>query len=214
MTRKPYPTFPYPSSNHLPGTASAPSDTPVADALAGVDAAQGNDAGQFGLGPVRELAALRDLAEAVRAELTRPSDSAAMAAEADRDARTMAPPVPGVTVNAGYTVRAVIHMHDAVPGLLAEWLVACENERGEWAAWHAYMQDGPQAGRLSYDGGHYFQHPAGTRVNRTDALADLAVRAGTVHAVAERIAATIEGNTYAAAEDKRMAARLRKYFTR
>jgi hypothetical protein len=44
------------------------SDTPLADALAGVDHAQGQP-NNFGLGPIHELAALRDLAYAVRAYL-------------------------------------------------------------------------------------------------------------------------------------------------
>jgi hypothetical protein len=44
------------------------STTPLADALAGVDYAQ-NTPDQWGLGRARELAALRDLAEAVRAHL-------------------------------------------------------------------------------------------------------------------------------------------------
>lgn len=41
------------------------SASPLADALAGVDHAQGQP-DEFGLGQVHELAALRDLAEAVR----------------------------------------------------------------------------------------------------------------------------------------------------
>jgi hypothetical protein len=165
---------------------------------------------------VDALDALYALRQAVHAELAPlpEGETTAMAAQAEAAARTMAPPVPGVTVNAGYTVRAVIHMHDAVPGLLAAWLVAAEDEHGAWVTWNAYMRDGSHAGQLSYDAGHYFQHPVGAKVNRIDALADLAVRAGTVHVVAERIAATIEGYAYAAKEDRRMAARLRRYFAR
>jgi hypothetical protein len=58
--------FPYPAST-----------TPLADALAGVEHAQGQG-GQFGLGTAHELAALRDLAEAVRAHLDKDPEPAAV----------------------------------------------------------------------------------------------------------------------------------------
>lgn len=122
--------------------------------------------------------ALWNLAEAVRAELAPVPDTAELAAEAERAARTMAPPVPGVTRNAGYTVRAVIHMADAEPGSLAWWLVAAEDAgRDAWVTWNAYAQDGPRAGQLSYDAGHYFHTPDAAR-NRSAALRSLARRAG------------------------------------
>jgi hypothetical protein len=66
------------------------SGTVVADALAGVDAVQNGPNG-FGQGPARELAALRDLAEAVRAlgvghpELYRPASAPTPPAEISTD---------------------------------------------------------------------------------------------------------------------------------
>jgi len=99
-----------------------------------------------------------------------------LAAEAAREARTMAPPVPGITQNAGWTVRAVLPGHDASPGLLRSWWVAAEQDGG-WVTWEAYELDGSQAGKLAYNAGHYYDmnSPAS---NRHQALANLAERAG------------------------------------
>lgn len=189
----------------------------VTDALAAADLAASQGSGA----DVEE--ALWHLAEAVRAGLAPLPDgmAEAMAADAERAARTMAPPVPGITRNGGYTVRSVIHMHDAVPGLLAEYLVACDDERGYWVTWHAYVMDGARAGRLTYDGGNYFQSLGGVGANRQAALADLAVRAGTMSGpsgVAARIAREVTRYHSALspvpAEDRRMAARLLKWASR
>lgn len=168
----------------------------------------------------------RELELAVRAQLAPlpEGETGQMAAEAEHDSRTMAPPVPGVTRNAGYTVRAVIHAHDAERGLLANWSVAGENpETGAWVTWNAYMQDGTRAGKLSYDGGHYFNAVSGPSGlaradNRRRALADLAIRAGTMSDVGLRIAHEITRYhdvtgpyTSGEREDRRMASRLRKW---
>lgn len=59
------------------------SGTPLADALAGVDHVQGGSG--FGLGPVHELAALRDLAEAVRVHLLAHPESPGEMASAESD---------------------------------------------------------------------------------------------------------------------------------
>jgi hypothetical protein len=158
-----------------------------------------------------------ELEDTLRAQLASLPEGAAgrMAAEADRAARTMAPPVPGVSQNSGYTVRAVIHMHDAERGLLANWSVAGENpETGAWVTWNAYMQDGTRAGKLSYDGGHYFNAVSGPSGlaradNRRRALADLAIRAGTMSDVGLRIANEV--TRYHDIEDRRMASRLRRW---
>jgi hypothetical protein len=90
-----------------------------------------------------------ELEDAVRAQLAPLPEGEAerTTAEAEHTARTMAPPVPGVTRNAGYTVQAVYHVHDAERGLLEQWVVACEDaERGTWVTWNAYRQNG----RLTY----------------------------------------------------------------
>ena len=137
----------------------------------------------------RAITLYHELEDAVRAALTPVRGGTdALAAQAERNARTMAPPVPGVTRNAGYTVRAVIHAHDAERGLLAAWWVAGEDpERGAWVTWNAYELDGSRAGRLSYDAGHYFT-TMDPEVNKRRALADLAVRAGLMSTIALRIA--------------------------
>jgi hypothetical protein len=132
----------------------------------------------------------------------------------------MAPPVPGVTVNAGYTIRAVLPGHPAGDGLLESWWVAAEQD-GLWVTWEAYRLDGSQAGRLAYNAGSYFQSP--TRacregLNQTRALGDLAVRAGLMSEMAARIAnevtryhAVTGPYTTGEREDRRMASRLRKW---
>jgi len=164
------------------------------------------------------LSTYRELASTVRAALTPlPAGEAdRMAAEADLAARTMAPPMPGVTRHNDYIVRAVIYRNPKVPGLLEAWWVAGEDTvTGHWVTWNAYAGDpaGSQAGRLSYDAGNYFE---GTDAagNKHRAIGDLAVRAGTMPEVARRIADEIAKYTYAEPEDKRMASRLRRYFTR
>lgn len=110
--------------------------------------------------------------EAAQAHLAmlQPQNAGELAAEAEREARTMAPPVPGVTQNAGYTVRAVLPGHDAEPGLLASCYVAAEGPGGAWVTWNAYTRED---GHLSYDAGHYFHGPDARRLG----LADLAERA-------------------------------------
>jgi hypothetical protein len=147
-----------------------------------------------------------ELEDTLRAQLASLPEGAAgrMAAEADRAARTMAPPVPGVSQNSGYTVRAVIHMHDAEPGLLEQWVVACQGSSGEWVTWNAYSQ----GGRLAYEAGNYFGS-TGERANRRAALADLAIRAGTMSDVGLRIAHEV--TRYHDIEDRRMASRLRRW---
>lgn len=138
----------------------------------------------------------------------------------------LAPPVPGITANAGYVIRAVLPGHPAGNGLLESWWVAAEREGGEWVTWEAYALDGEQAGRLAYDAGHYYNGTAHPDTNRKAALADLAVRAGLTAGVALRIAddvlrrtdpeapwASLNDNKDRAG-DRRMARRLRAYFTR
>lgn len=178
----------------------------LADILADLDGV--STAGQ-------RLTLARELETAVRAQLAPLPDgeAEAMAAQAEAAARTMAPPVPGVTRNGSHVVRAVIYAHPHQDGLLESWFVAAEDpERGEWVTWNAYRRDGSQAGTLSYDAGHYFAHPAGSKVNRRDALADLAVRAGLMPEMAGRIANEVEGyHGFTPREDVRMARRLRKW---
>lgn len=154
-------------SEHYDATVTVPaavagmpgSSTPVADMLAGVDHAQNGPSG-FGLGMAHELAALRDLAEAVRADLIQ--------------RHTMAPPVAGVTTHMGYTVFAVI------PGDGPEWFVAGEDYRGHWVTWHAFtaLPGSLTPGKLVYENGHYFADGD----KRRRALASLAERAGIVNA--------------------------------
>lgn len=120
--------------------------------------------------------ALENLADAVREYLAPDQErTAAMAAEADRAARTTAPPVPGVTQNTGHTVYAVIRVNH-VPGEPSDdaWIVAAANDRGEHVTWKAYASD-DSSGRLHYDSGHYHSSGEGAKA---EALADLADRAG------------------------------------
>lgn len=121
------------------------------------------------------LEALYDLRRAVQADLAPlpPDEAEQMARQAEHAARIMAPPVPGVTRNAGFTIRDVIYANPAGGGLLESWYVTGEAEDGRWVTWVAYAQDGSQAGRLAYTWGHYDgldSHAA--------ALRDLADRAG------------------------------------
>ena len=140
-----------------------------------------------------------------------------MNAEAEHAAQTTAPPAPDVTVNAGYIVRAVMPGHPAEPGLLASWWVACEDaQRGAWVTWEAYAMDGERAGFLAYNAGHYFTregHPEDAGANKRKALADLAVRAGTMPQMALRIADEIIGRPDSSDEDRRVTRRLRKLFS-
>jgi len=167
----------------------------------------------------RAVVLYHELEDAVRAQLAPlpEGEADAMAAEAERAARTMAPPVPGVTSHNGYTVRAVIYDHAHADGYLEAWRVAGEDPEGRWVTWNAYAGDpsGSQAGRLSYDTGSYFGSPD-PALNRTRALADLAVRAGILAGVARRIADEILSRPGTAlfpvpAEDTRMARRLRAW---
>ena len=149
----------------------------------------------------RAVTLYHELEDALRAELAPlpPEVEAELAAQAERDTRTMAPPVTGVTRHNGYIVRAVICCNPKVPGLLEAWWIAGEDpDNGHWVTWNAYAGDpaGSQAGRLSYDGGHYFDAPSGPSGlaradNKRRALADLAVRAGTTPEIARRIAAEV-----------------------
>src|SRR5262249_6225259 len=69
-------------------------------------------------------------------------------------------PVPGVTRNAGYTVRAVM------PNGRDGWYVAAEDaDRGTWVTWACAAVDG----ELAYAWGHYF-HSGNQGENRTGAL--------------------------------------------
>lgn len=168
-----------------------------------------------------------ELEDAVRAELAPLPEGEAerMAEQAERAARTMAPPVPGVTRNAGYIVRAVIYDHPHANGLLEAWWVAAEHPDGRWVTWHAYKQDGSRAGTLSYDAGHYYDNPVHSEQNKRAALADWALRAGLMIPVAQRIAdqilADTDSNRYPYAtpdknrtENRRMARRLRQWAAR
>lgn len=178
----------------------------------------------------RAISLYHELEDALRARLVPlPEGEAERLAEAaERAARTMAPPVPGVTANAGYTVRAVICLHPHQNGLLESWAVACEDpERGVWATWTAYALDHPgRIGQLAYDTGHYFDMVSGpSGLGRADnkrrALADLAIRAGLMSEIGLRIADEITRYhdltgpyTTGRTEDRRMARRLRKWCSR
>jgi hypothetical protein len=176
----------------------------VPDALASVNAAQSAPV-QFEPGPLhtlvalrhiaRELTALRDLAAAVRAALAVPSDADELADAADREARSMAPPVPGVTRVGGYVVRALI----TTPGRNTAWFVAAEGDSehstGRWSTWRAEQDS---TGHLLFSCARFFNVRAGLTAadiqadlhnepetwrpdrphNRTAALASLAGRAG------------------------------------
>ena len=76
----------------------------------------------------RAVVLYHELEDAVRAQLAPlpEGEADAMAAEAERAARTMAPPVPGVTSHNGYTVRAVIYDHAHADG----YLEACGKSTG------------------------------------------------------------------------------------
>jgi hypothetical protein len=155
----------------------------VTEALTELDRASAGGMGQ-------NIAALVNLAAAVRA------------------ARTMAPPVPGVTVNAGHVVRAVI----TAGGRDTAWFVAAEDtERGQWVTWRAEtFPSGDRAGQLAYSGGHYFWASDA----RQQALANLADRAGLLPAIAPLIAAEMTRYEHrTTAEDRRAAARLRRWAT-
>lgn len=167
------------------------------------------------------LVAIATLANVVRDQI-RPlpeGEAERLAAQADSNARTMAPPVPDVTVNGNYTVRAVLPGHPAERGLLQSWWVACQEttDGGHWVTWEAYRMDGPSAGHLAYNAGHYFHSPD-PAANRTRALGDLAVRAGLMSEMADRIAdevtryhAITGPYTTGEREDRRMASRLRRW---
>jgi hypothetical protein len=120
----------------------------------------------------RELTALRYLAAAVRAQVAPAPDADELAADAERTARTTAPPVPGITENAGFTVYAVL------PAGFGSWYVAARRDSdGERVTWLAETCPG---GTLAFSNGHYI-----TRGQSSDdeALADLAHRAGVFSAL-------------------------------
>jgi hypothetical protein len=99
------------------------------------------------------LATLESLAAAVRADLEPdPGREAELAAEAAEAARTMAPPVPGVTENLGYVMFTVIDGTPGGNGQLRSWYVAGEREDGACAVWTACQRED---GTLSYEGGSY-----------------------------------------------------------
>ncbi len=135
--------------NRTPDNMAASTPQIVTDALAGVDHAQGNP-GTFGLGPAHELAALRDLADAVR----------------------LAGAVPQLgTEHDGYTVRAVVEGQPA-EGRLPHWYVAGEGPEG-WASWTVVLEHG----RLLWVMPHKLSMPEGLPIDRAAALRDLAERA-------------------------------------
>lgn len=165
----------------------------AADALAAVDHAQARardhmpDSTLGGFPLPSELAALRELAETVRAELAPAADADVLAAEAEAAARRMAPPVPGVTRNMGYTVFAVLPGSPAGNGTLASWHVAAQHDTGSTVTWTAYAsEDGTN---LGYDGGHYtacYERTAGAQAEaRAEALVSLADRASVFGALDE-----------------------------
>jgi hypothetical protein len=145
----------------------------ITDALAGLDHAQG-DPGTFGLGPAHELAALRDLADAVRAAQRARYDEHAHCAgcgawmkaghgpgcwvgtaeQAEAVRAGQAAPVVGVTEHDGYTVRAVI----TTAGRTSAWFVAAEHPSGKWATWRAEQGDG---GTLGFSQRQLFAKRAG-----------------------------------------------------
>ena len=123
----------------------------------------------------------------------------------------LARPIPDVTVNVGYIVRAVLPGGRKENGLLETWWVAAENDTGDWVTWEAMALDGEFAGRLGYNAGRYFTDPDAPAANQRGALADLAVRAGQLPAMAHEVAAEI--TSFApSAEDKRAARRLRNRY--
>jgi hypothetical protein len=132
------------------------------------------------------LGALENLAELVQAELGKadPDEAERMAAEAAEAARTMAPPVPGVTENMGYVMFTVIDGERGGTGLLRSWYVAGQREDGACAVWTAYQGEN---GTLSYDCGSYV-----TRADRATArrMASLtaAKRAGVLTTLTEYVA--------------------------
>jgi hypothetical protein len=127
------------------------------------------------------------------------------------DPARMAPPAPDVSRNAGYTIRAVLPGHPAMAGLLESWWVAAEDaERSQWVTWEAYRMDGSQEGRLAYNAGTYFHGPDQSD-NKRRALADLAIRAGAMRAMAERIAGEMISGPDVTAETRRAARGLRRW---
>lgn len=196
----------------------------ISDALARLDRAWVSIVTKLGNGD--SLDAIASLAVAVR-DQTRPlppGKAGRMAREAEHAARTMAPPVPGVTVNpgTGHVVRAAIYLNPRSGGLLESWAVACEHPQdGTWVTWIAYATDRKgHEGTLVYDAGNYC-HAPDPAANRSRALADLAIRAGVMGEVGLRIADEIVRYhkltapfTTGEVEDKRMASRLRKWCRR
>jgi hypothetical protein len=174
--------------HHMPNTTAQS----VADALAGVDHVQ-NTPDEWGMGPAHELAALRDLADAVRdAQRARYDEHAHCvgcgawmkaghgpgcwvgAAEAVRAQPVT--PVPGVTMHDGYVVRHVI----TTAGRDAAWFVAAQGGPGFDQRWSTWRVEAFGAGSLDWSIVSYHDGPAGPDglYQRASALRDLAERAG------------------------------------
>jgi hypothetical protein len=156
--------------------------TPLTEALANVDetrteliSVQQEGAEEFSSEEDTYLGALEILDATVREHLSPARDADELAAEAERAARTAAPPVPGVTQNMGYTVFAVLPGDPGGDGRLESWHVAAQDERGETVVWTAYNDDD---GTLHYEGGSYSQD-----TSRDEALAELARRGGVFSAM-------------------------------
>jgi hypothetical protein len=181
------------------------------------------DLADFTVASTREkaLSLYHELEDAVSARLAPlpEGETDTIAAEAERAARAMAPPVPGVTRHNDYIIRAVIYNHAHANGYLEAWWIAGEDPcNGHWVTWNAYAGDpaGSRAGRLSYDGGHYFESTSAAD-NKRMALADLAERAGLLPEVARMAADEMTRKRYGhtvTAEDKRAARGIRRYFAR
>jgi hypothetical protein len=152
----------------------------ITDALAGLDHVQ-NTPDQWGMGPAHELAALLDLADAVRAAQRARYDEHAHCTGCGAwmkaghgpgcwvGAAELAEAVPQLgTEHEGYAVRAVVEGQPA-EGHLPHWYVAAEGPDG-WATWTVVLEHG----RLLWVMPHKLSMPEGLPIDRAAALADLA----------------------------------------
>jgi hypothetical protein len=136
------------------------STTPsVADALAAADRVHAHNAAWGSRNNAGELAALRDLADAVRGAQAGPGPS------------VTAPPVPGVSQVGGYLARAIV----TTAGRDSAWFVAAEwvtggRFAGRWSTWRVEASPG---GTLGWSEPRFFADSAD---NRASALRDLAER--------------------------------------
>jgi len=132
----------------------------IAHALEGVKVAQG-DPGKFGMGPAKELAALRDLADAVRLAEVVPQLGMQHTDEA------------GTT----WTVRAVIPAAEP-----RAWKVAAQDgELPRWSTWHVWRHFEP-ADPLIWAVPRRFATDLLTADEvRQSALEDMAERAGLIN---------------------------------